>query len=200
MASETDLLNDSLSQIGVNPITAIDDGSIPANHCQRLYPALRDSVLRAHHWNFATKRVQLALEVASPVYGYTYQYALPSDCLKVVSYSGASPANTTLVTDEDWIAPWQYRIEGRKLLSNDAEAWITYLSRITNPDEWDSLFYQTIAAWLASKLATAINHDFKMGLSKLEEATRVLLPLAMASDGQEGSVEAKTVDDLLRVR
>ncbi len=53
MPSETNLLNDALSQIGASLITGIDEGSINANHCQLFYPSLRDDLLRSAHWRFA---------------------------------------------------------------------------------------------------------------------------------------------------
>lgn len=189
MASETDLLNDALSQIGALPITAIDDGSVNANHCQRLYPALRDSLIRSHHWNWAMKRVVLAQDVTAPVFEFAFAYTLPADCLKVVEYNGGAPDTSTI-----------YKIEGWKLITNDGEVQIVYLARITNPDEWDAIFYQVVATWLASKLALAIPKDASTSKALLEQAVEVLLPLALAVDGQEGTVLPLVSDALTRVR
>ena len=62
------------------------------------------------------------------------------------------------------------------------------------------MFYQAASSWLASKLASAIAKNEKMASMKLQEAMNVLLPLAMAVDGQEGTELPSTIDDLLRVR
>ena len=197
MASETDLLNDGLSQIGAATITAIDDGSANANYCQRLYPPLRDSLLRAHHWNFNTTRVELALDVIAPVSGYAYAYTLPADCLKVVDYGGTLPVSAGVITlDQRYGVVAHYKIEGRKLLSNDGQAFITYLRRETNPDVWDGMFYQAVASLLASKLASAITKDTKKALSLYQVGNDLLL-MAMAVDGQEGSIEPLISDELL---
>ncbi len=199
MASETDCLNDALSQIGAAAISAIDDGSINARHCERMYPALRDSILRMHHWNFAVKRVELALDVTAPVTGFAYAYTLPSDNLKVIEYAGANPTVSGepygLITDQYRTIPY-YKIESGKLLSNDGQAWIVYLRRVTNLDEWDALAYQVLCAWLASKLALAIPKDAKKSGELLNMAVNVLLPQALAVDGQEGSTDRFIVDDL----
>lgn len=197
MASETDLLNDALSMIGASPIAAIDDGSVAANHCQRLYPALRDGLIRAHHWNWAMARVQLAQDATAPPFEFAYQYALPADLLKIVEYNGATPnSSTSIYADYTQKPVSRYVIEGRKLLTNDGEVKIVYLRRITNPDEWDALFYQVVAAWLASKLASAITKDERKAKAKLEEAMGLLLPMAMAVDGQEGTVYPNVSDAL----
>ena len=65
MPSVTDLLNDSLGQIGEQPITAIDDGTNNANYCGRFYPSLLDSALQAHE---STPRPNLEAIAAADVW------------------------------------------------------------------------------------------------------------------------------------
>jgi len=194
MPSQTDLLNDALGQIGAARITAIDDGSINANHCQTFYPALRRGLLRSHHWNFAEARVQLAQDAVGPVFEYTFSYTLPADLLKMKEYNGINLDTSTVELTYLWR---MFKVEGRKLLSNDGEVKIVYVQDVTDPNLWDAIFYQTIAAWLASKLASAISKDAKLSQALLIEATRVLLPLALAVDGQESLVTPFIVDDLM---
>ena len=198
MPSETDCLNDALGQIGAARITAIDDQSINANHCAVFYPSLRDGLLRSHHWNFAMQRVALAADVTAPVSEFAYAYTLPGDCLKVVDYAGGTPSSSVVWSSEYAgmrFVP-RYKIEGRKLLTNDGVVYIRYLKQVTNVGEWDGMFYQAVTSLLASKLATAISHDHKMALA-LQKVGDHLLGLAMAVDGQEGSTEPFVVDDLL---
>jgi hypothetical protein len=199
MADETDLLNDALSQCGAAPIASISDGSINANHCLRFYPPLRDALLRMHHWNFAVTWVQLAQDVTPPIAEFAYAYTLPPDCLKVINYGGSNTsASYTLVSPDAGIRNVAtYKIERRKLVSNDGIAYIQYIRRVTNPDEWDGLFYQLLSTWLASKLAMAITKDPTLSMALLQQARGVLLPEALAVDGQEGSVESYVVDNLL---
>ena len=198
MPSETDLLNDALSQIGEVSIGSISDGTTNADYCQALYPALLDSILRSHHWNFALTRVALSADVDTPVYEFAYQYTLPADCLKVVAYAGGDTSTVTMWYSEGYRAhPLPFKIEGRKLYSNDGVVYIQYLARKTNPAEWDALFYQVVATWLASKLAMAITKDAKKSNALLQQAVTVLLPMALAVDGQEGSIEPFHTDDLL---
>lgn len=195
MPSETDVLNDALSQIGASPIVAIDDGSVSANHCQRLYPALRDALIRAHHWNWAMTRVELAEDATPPPFEFAFSFALPADCLKIVEFNGVN-LDTTLLVQFDQHGAFLYKIEGRKLLTNYGTALIVYLARVTNPDVWDPLFYQVVATWLASKLASAIPKDDRKSSELLNKAVTVLMPLATAVDGQEGSIQPMISDAL----
>jgi hypothetical protein len=201
MPSQTDCCNDALSQIGAQHISAIDDGTTNANLCQLFYPTLRDALLRSHHWNFALKWVQLTPDVTAPVAEFAYAYTLPADLLKVVDYGGNLPASTGVVVSyiyNSYTRPIvRYRIEGRTLVSNDSTAFIHYIRRVENPDEWDGLFFQVVATHLASKLANAIPKDPRRAGELLTIATTVLLPQALAVDGQEGSIEPFTSDDLL---
>lgn len=200
MATETDLLNDALGLIGAERITAIDDGSTNSNYCASMYPAMRDSLLRSHHWNFAVTRVELAQDVTAPVFGYAYSYSLPANCLKVIDYGGALPVSGTAVM----VYPFwpynqrnvvNYKIEGRKLYSNDGQALIVYLRQETNPALWDPMFYQAVVHGLASKLANAIRKDPKLSLALLQQSDHYW-GLAAAVDGQEGSTQAFISDDL----
>lgn len=198
MANQTDFLNDALGQIGASTITAIDDGSLNADYCARFWPPLRRSMIRAHHWNFATSRAELAQDVGTPPFEFQYYYTLPAELLKVIEYNGVS----TVIPDNLQLYPLtgRFKIEGRKLLTNDGEVRVVYLKDVENPDEWDGIFYQAAATWLAAKLAMAIPKSAKLAAELMHQAQVILLPLGMAVDGQEGSDDRFVVDDFIRVR
>ena len=197
MPSETDLLNDALGQIGATRITAIDDGSVNANWCGVFYTPLRQALLRAHHWNFAEGRIELAQNVVKPAFEFAFAYALPADLLKIKEYNGAL-LDVSAVDPLYWMHfSGYYKIEGRDLLTNDGEVKIVYVKDITNPTLWDSLFYQAFGTHLASKLATAIRKDHALSESLMRQAQGILMPLAMAVDGQEGTITPYRVDELL---
>jgi len=196
MPSVTDVINDALGQIGANRISSIDDGSVNANHALVFYPLIRDSVLRSHHWNFAMKRVELAQDAATPTFEFQFQYTLPADSLKVVEANGAS-LDTSQLTLLEAVQPERFKIEGRKLLTNDGEMKILYIRREEDPNIWDALFCEVISTWLASRFANAISKDEKKSASLLKQAVEVLLPTAMAVDGQEGTTEKLVTTDLI---
>lgn len=199
ITTETQLLNDALALAGGNTrITNIDDGTINANHCLTFYGPLRDGLIRSHHWNFAMKRAKLAQNLSTPVSGFAFSYKLPPDNLKIVDYGGANPSSTTLPLTINWYGTRYlayFKIESGNLLSNDGVAYILYLRRVTNPAEWDAMFYQAVALMLASKLAMAIRKDSQASLALMQQGESKLL-MAMSVDGQEGSTEPFVVDDL----
>lgn len=205
MATETDLLNDALGMAGgCTRITSIDDGSTNANHCLTFWPPLRDGLLRMHFWNFALTWVELGLAVGQPALGFAYAYTKPGDWLRTKDYAGVNPASfagVPVMVEPGFPRPAPvYKMEGNYIRSNDGQAWLHYIRRVTNVGEFDALFYQVSVLWMASKLAAAIRKDIKASTGLLEQVNAIMLPLALAVDGQEGSVEAHIVDNLLRGR
>ncbi len=203
MPSEADLINDALTQIGANTIVGIDDGTTNANHAKRLYPALRDDLQRLVHWRFNAARIELAQDAIAPLFEFAFQYTLPPDLLKIREFNGAIISTTAIslfhgVSDQ--IEQFRYKIEGRKLLTNMGEAKIVYTRREEDPTLFDPMFYQLLATWLGAKLALAITKDETKSNAMLKQALEVLMPMAVAVDGQEGSVSPYVSDALTRGR
>lgn len=179
MASEVQICNLALAKIGDEQITSLTDNSKSARLCNLVYEPFRDSVLRAHPWNFAIKRIALALSTETPAYEYTAQFSLPSDFLRIIS--------TDLLGDEE------YKIEGRFLLAHSPNVKIRYVSQVIDPNQFDWLFIETLAARMAAELAIAITDNrvlsvdlFNLYASKVSEARSI--------DAQEGTPDNITAD------
>lgn len=193
--SETAMLNDALSQIGATRITAIDDGTPNADYCKIFYPPILDAVLRVDHWNFAGWRAILNRELSTPVFGYTYKFALPPNWIKTRKFN-----DYTMVSEGCAYLGGQsvqlYITEGKFILTNANVAHLVYTRRVRDVGQWDALFYQIVCAWLASKLAMAIPKDQKKANDLLTTAMNLYLPLAAGTNGQENSNQAIESDSL----
>ena len=189
MASETDCINEALGLIGASRISGLDEDSINARHALTFYAPTRDALLRMHHWNFATGRAALSASTTAPLFEFTYAYPLPEECLKVREYNGVPVTYAGQY-------PSRYTVEGRSILTNDTTVLIVYTARVTDLTRWDALAYQVLMTWLASKLAQAIPKDQKKSAELLQVAMNMLLPSALAADGQEGTVQALISDSL----
>jgi len=171
--SQVSICNAALIQIGDDTITAITDNSERARLCNHRYETIRDAVLRAHPWNFALARANLAAETATPTWEYDYQFVLPTDpyCLKVLEVRDYRM--------DEWV------VEGRKILANDNNIYIRFISRITSEAEFDPLFAEAFAARLAHEICYKVT-----GSRTKEEMAWSLyqnkLKEARSMDGQEG--------------
>lgn len=198
MPSETDFLNGALGKIGAAPIANIGDGTTNANWCKTFYVPLRQSWLRSHHWNFAEFRVELSADPIPPAFEFSFSYPLLPEILKVKEYNGANTVYDP--TTDTWIVPGRFKIEGRNLLTNDGSVKIVYIKDIDNPNLWDALFYQFLQTMLAADLANAIPKSPTKAAQLTQTAMGILLPQALAVDGQEGSIMPYSVPDLIAGR
>lgn len=175
MASRTSILNLAAIKLGGKTISSPTDGSKMAIMGNAIYDQIRDSLLREHPWNFAIKRVALAEDAAYDVpYGYDYAFTLPSDCLRVLEHD-ADPQN--------------YKIEGRRLLSDNDTETIRYIARIDDENQMDPMFQDIFATRLAAELCTSLT-DSSTLKQLLDKEYESLLTRAKFSDTIEGTADA----------
>jgi hypothetical protein len=167
--SVVQIVNNALVRIGANSIISLTENSEAARAANVIYEQVRDATLRDHIWNFAVKRVQLAQDVAAPAFEYSYQYALPADCLRVLQMQ-----EKTMV----------YKIEGRKLLTDEGTAKIIYLSRVSDPNEFDAMFVEALSARLAAELSIPLAESSTL-YQNMMEVYRMKITDARSIDGQE---------------
>jgi len=184
MASPVDVCNSALVQIGAKPISSLTDNSDAARTCNTIYEAARDKLIRMHPWNFATKRIALAEVLPAPVSGYDHQFGLPADCLRVLNNDDEN---------YDWM------IEGRALLTDESAVIIKYLSRITDVNQWDSLFREALELLLQSRLAIPMMNAPDVANQKLQEF-RLFLIDARLADAQEGNGDVIYDEDIINAR
>lgn len=187
--SDTSICNLALAKVGgKRQITNLEtDTGTAAELLRAQYDFLRDSVLRAYPWNFAIKRVELALSSDTPSHEYDNVFALPSDCLKVIRTSWE--ADNVVSADANCFSYENYppyRIEGKKLLTNESSVKIEYISQVTDPAQFDAQFVDVFSVRLAAEIAYPLTKD--RGLVRdLRALFEALLPEARTSDSQEGT-------------
>ena len=162
MASTVDICNGALNQLGATTILSLTEDSKNARLCNSRYTQVRDGVFRSHPWNCLQKRIELAADTTAPAWGFSYAYTLPSDCLRLLR-----------ILDYDS----NYKVEGRKILSNTSSMKILYIARVTDPNEYDELLRETISAALAADIAYAVTSSnpvasnmYNLFQDKLKEA------------------------------
>ena len=144
MASTVDICNGALNQLGATTILSLTEDSKNARLWNSRYTQVRDGLFRTHPWNCLQKRVELAADTTAPAWGFSYAYTLPADCLRLLK-----------ILDYDS----NYKVEGRKILSNASSMKILYIGRITDPNEYDELLRETLSASLAADIAFAVTSN-----------------------------------------
>jgi hypothetical protein len=141
MASIVDICNGALNQLGATTILSLTEDSKNARLCNSRYTQVRDALFRSHPWNCLQKRIELAADSVAPAWGFSYQYTLPADCLRLL-----------VILDYDS----NYKVEGRKVLSNTSSMKILYVARVTDPNEYDELLRETLSAALGADIAYGV--------------------------------------------
>ena len=181
MASEVETINSALNMLGATNIIARTEDTKSARVTNQRFDAVRDAVFRAHPWNCLVTRRALAADSDAPTFDWSYQFTLPTDpyCLRVMRLD---------YLDID------FRVEGRKILCDESTINLVYLSRVEDPNEWDSLLNEAIAARLAADISFAIVQStsltanlYALYESKLSEARFV-----DATEGTPGAVVGVT--------
>lgn len=174
--SEVSVANLALQALGRGKfITALDEDSQAARTIRLHLPYCRDAVLRAYPWNFAQARAELAANAIAPAFEFANAYDLPDECLWCHTVYGAETI--------DW------RVEGRQILTNvGAPIQIKYTRIITDLRSGDPLFFEALAARIASSCAVTLTENtgkaqdlWQMYQAKLREARAV--------DAQEGQAD-----------
>ena len=144
MASIVGICNGALNQLGATTILSLSEDSKNARLCNSRYTQVRDALFRSHPWNCLQKRVQIAADATAPAWGFTYAYTLPADCLRLLK-----------ILDYDS----NYKVEGRKILSNTSSMKILYVARVTDPNEYDELLRETLSASLGADIAFGVTSN-----------------------------------------
>jgi hypothetical protein len=186
MASVIDICNSALYKVGCDRISTLTEQNKRAKICNDIYSKIRDATLRSHPWNFATKRIQLAQDSTAPVFGFDYQYQLPSDCLIVRGVSNDSSMGTSRNID--------YKIEGDKLLSNETAIYIEYTFKETNTTNYDANFVDALAYRLAIELAYPLVQSLSL-VDRIKKDYKDWMADARTFDAQEGRPE-DLIDDV----
>lgn len=147
MASDIEICNRALVILGQEPVLTLDESSKESRRCKQLYPAARDTVLRAHPWSFALKRQYAALEDATVPFGYQYKFAIPTECLRLVN----------VLADDD-----SYTIEGQSILTDEPKLEIIFVEQVIDPNRFDQGFEECLVFRLASDLCPSLLADYDL--------------------------------------
>lgn len=201
MASQVDVANLVLSILGKPSIASFLDNSNAARVINIEYDLLRRALLRGRAtWRFSIKRASLPALTAVPVSGpYTQQYALPTDCLRVLlagdTYPGLDLSDYRLGPDDGG-----YLVEGRNILCDyGAPLSIKYVSDVTDTtlmDPWFVVYLACEIAWTCCERLTGSDAKQQAAKQRKDDA----LIQAASSNALENTPESVADDSWIAAR
>lgn len=115
-ADEITICNEALGHLGEYEVSSSKTSEKQYVICERYYDAAVQEVLCEHPWNEAKKRAYVVESADAPVFGFSHQFALPTDCLRLLRIGDG---------DGDWDF-WE--VEGGYILTNRSQSGLTYSS------------------------------------------------------------------------
>ncbi|MGH1375601.1 MAG: hypothetical protein ACRBCK_04550 [Alphaproteobacteria bacterium] len=184
--SDIGLCSRALIKIGAAPISSFDDGSAESEIAGALFPQIRDTLLSAYAWSFATGQVVLNRLSTDPIADYDYAYQLPNDFLRAFS-AGSGTRGRGL----------NYRIAGRALHTNAPDVILTYIYR---PEEetFPPYFDQALIARLAAEFTIPVTENTSRSETMLSIAEREFQRARQVDAQQDtpGRIEDFTLIDI----
>ena len=189
MASVVDMCNSALNLLGASTISALTDDTKNARLVNQRYEPVRNRVFRSHAWNCLHKRVQLAQNSTAPVVEYTYAYALPSDCLRVLKVHNGTTDSIASNID--------YKLEGRNIVTNEGTVYIIYIAIDTDPNNYDTYLQESISHQLAADLAYAVTNNATLADKYMTRADERLREARFidATENSLGTIESSEFVD-----
>jgi hypothetical protein len=153
MASQVDIANICLEILGKPSIASFADNSNAARAINSTYDLERRARLTGRAtWRFSMKRASLPALTAAPVSGpFTQQFALPTDCLRIIMAGDIWPG---LDLSDYKLGPTDasYSVEGRNILCDyGAPLSLLYVYDVQDTTQFDPWFVEYLGACLAYK-------------------------------------------------
>mgnify|MGYP001813053737 CR=1 FL=1 len=179
------ICNLALTELRGNPISNFDsDLSTEAKLCRAHYEHVREVVLEAKEWRFATRRLKLAAHVDTPAYGYKYQFKLPSDCLRVLSASDKPNGKPEEDNNIDWEREEDF------LMANTKVVYIRYTQNLAITTKFSPGFVQAMAVRLGAQMAVALTGSTKRRDQLLKDYD-YMVSTGATKDGMQGKAKKR---------
>lgn len=201
MASQVDIGNLCLSILGKPSIASFGDNSNAARVINIEYDLLRRAILTGRAtWRFSIKRAVLPALTTPPVSGpFTQQYALPTDCLRVLMAGDTYPG---LDLSDYRLGPTDagYLVEGRNILCDyGSPISLRYVADITDTtqfDAWFVVYFASRLAWTCCERITGSDAKQELAGKRMQEA----MTQATASNALENTPEFPADDTWIAAR
>jgi hypothetical protein len=141
------LCSRALIRIGAAPITSFDDGTAEAEIAGALFGPVRDALLSAYAWSFASGQVALEELETPPIADYSNAFELPEDFLRALSAGNGSRGRGL-----------NYRIAKGALHTNADEVILTYIFR-PEEESFPPYFDQALITRLAAEFTIPVTEN-----------------------------------------
>ena len=189
------LCSRALVRLGAAPITSFDDNTAESEIANALYGSVRDALLSAYPWSFATGQIELTKLNDAPVADYQNAFQLPLDFLRAISAGyggnqGASQSGTGHGLN--------YRISRGQLHTNADSVVLTYIYRVEE-ESFPPFFDMALIAQLSAEFCIPVTESTSRS-NALAKSAKAEYARARQIDAQQDSPNRLEHFNLIDVR
>lgn len=141
--NKIDIANLALNHLGIGrTIASFDEASEEASAIKAVFDIAVNTTLQDGIWSFAKRKQPLSLLETTTSEKYTHIYALPQDCIRIISLVSGQPFELLLKTPSQKV-----------LLTNDENAVLVYTSNSVDSSLYPSTFIMALSYQLAFLIA-----------------------------------------------
>lgn len=155
-ASDVDIANQALSHIGVSKFIANleTEQTNEARACRTFFNTARNAMVRDFPWPFATKFAQLGLVSQDPTDEWKFEYAYPSDAVKLIRIVTGTPNDNQQSREKFRVI---HGAASTTIYANASPACMEYVLRLEDtarfPDDLVLALGYRLAIYIAPRLA-----------------------------------------------
>jgi hypothetical protein len=184
LTSQLDVINMALDYLDEEYAIEDTDDRPSVQLMLRNFDQTARACLRQHPWNFALTGAKVVTPTTR-TFGWKYEYALPDDCVRLLSVRTDDQINAQ---------PIPYENLRRKILTNEpTQIYIRYVSYVEWAEMTDPLFNDYLALSLALRCAHAITHK-QSYVERLAGMRKDVFDEAKRIDSLEGTSEDAQAD------
>lgn len=194
MASVVQIAKFALSHLGDRwEISSLTEESAEARQCNLHYETSRDAALRDMAPNWAVSYTE-GTSLSGTVPGlWLYMYAYPSNCLRLIEIVNPLGKNVEPI-------PFEVANVGgiRVILTNQAEAELRFVVRVTDPNVFDPLFIKALSFRLAADIAIPLGASKEQ--PKMEQNYWIAIGRAGVISANEGVSNTRPESEFMQAR
>lgn len=141
------LCSRALIRLGAAPITSFEDNTAESEIAGALFAPVRDALLSAYPWTFATGQISLTESVTPPTADYQNAFQIPNDFLRAISAGNGGRGRGI-----------HYRIARNMLQTNEEEVVLTYIFR-PDEEEFPPFFDMALINRLAAEFCIPVTEN-----------------------------------------
>lgn len=168
------ICNPALAKLPAAPIADIDEASLEARECRRLYPVAVATMLEGpHEWSWAKRRATLAETTNDRDDEWLYAYALPADAATVIrvlpDFEGLGLGLPIPLEGDPFSETWavsaltgletSYVLDSGVIYSNEQNAVIEYVLKDISEIDIPQMVANALSIELASLLVIPLKKD-----------------------------------------